>query len=206
MTIGPDTMAMIPGDKFLYGNSYDTQYEGFAIATDGSVTSLGTPTMPSGTAISVRPGHPELYLPASDGTITVLAVDPNTGAAGPITGSPFGLGTAAGVIPDTPVFTPDGNRMYIGPFESGAIVGASLDAAGAPTPMTGSPWDFSPALTSISCVSMSADGKYLLAADDPGKVIGVFTFDAGGTPTQVTGSPFVHTTPSSSVSGMAITF
>jgi IPT/TIG domain/Lactonase, 7-bladed beta-propeller len=205
-TVGDDTIALLPGEQFLYGNDYGGSYEGFAVATDGSLTSLGAATTFDGTAIEVRPGTSQLYITGSAGTITVLDVDPDTGAATPITGSPFAPTLPTGAIIDTPVFTADGNRLYIGPFSTGAIMGFDLAADGTPVAMTGSPWDFSTTMTSISCVAMSRGGGYLIAEDETNKTVGVFTVGADGTPMAVNGSPFAHTTPVSRASGLAITF
>jgi len=205
VTAGLDTLALFPGGQFLYGNSYGASYEGFAVAGDGSVTSLGAATTFGGTAIAVRPGHPQIFVTGSNGTLAVDDIDTGTGAMTPVTGSPFALMPPSGTI-DSPTFTADGNRLYIGPWSSGVIMGFSLAADGTPTPLAGSPWDFSTSDSSFSCLAMSRGDQYLVALDDSKKAVAVFTLAADGTPTAVSGSPFLHSTPTSSASGFAITF
>jgi len=135
----------------------------------------------------------------------VWSVNNTTGAATAIAGSPFPLAPPAGII-DTPTFTTDGGRMYIGPDNSGFMMGYSLAADGTPTALVGSPWNFTTSLTDISCVQVSRDGAYLVAVGEAQQKIGVFGLDASGTPTQVTNSPFTYLPATASSGGLAITF
>jgi len=94
---------------------------------------------------------------------------------------------------------------------SGYLVGATLDASGLPTAMPGSPWNYSPELTNLSCftsASGATEGAVRLIALDAGNGrVGVFDPPAGdgGRPVPVVGSPFaLSQTPSELASGIAV--
>jgi 6-phosphogluconolactonase (cycloisomerase 2 family) len=200
---GTDTIALSQNEMYLYGNHYGGTFESFSVAATGAVTSLAA-TQTGGTAIQRRPGTDHLYVPAGNGNLGVWTIEAD-GSLTAVAGSPFPLAPPAGVL-DTPAFTADGARMYVGPDGSGNLLGYSLAADGTPTALAGSPWDVTASLTDISCVAVSADGAYLIAVGEGQQRVGVFALDAAGTPTEVANSPFSYTPANASSSGIAITF
>ena len=197
-----DTLALSKDETFLYVNSYGASYTGFSVASNGALTALAAQNT-GGTGIMRRPGTDQLLIPSSSNTLGVWSVAAD-GSVTPITGSPFALN--GGGTTQTGAFTPDGGRVYFGPYGTGNIIGYSLAADGTPTALTGSPWSFATSLSSISCVAVSQDSGYLVAVGENQQKVGVFTLDTAGTPAQVTGSPFTFLPASSSASGLAITF
>jgi hypothetical protein len=160
-----------------------------------------------GTTVAIRTGHDQLFVPGDDGQIAVWDLDPVTGVPTEATaaGSPFDLNPSnlSGHF-DSPVFSPSGHAMYIAPNDSGSVFGVTLDAAGVPTAIGGSPWSAT-GIADISCEVMSRDGSMIIAVGESESVVAVFKLN-GDTPSQVVGSPFAHTTPETTASGLAISF
>ncbi|MGE0546773.1 MAG: IPT/TIG domain-containing protein [Kofleriaceae bacterium] len=209
-----DTLTLAFDDRFLYANYYgypNGVFDGFAIGTDGSLSTIDGMSRLGGSSIVVRPGHNQLFIPQTvfdtgATQVSVWNIDPVTGVPTEATaeGSPFAFDAPDSGFPDSPVFTPDGRQLYIAPDNAGWVVGFTLDDAGIPTPINGSPWQ-SGGITDMSCEVMSRDGTMILSVGEAQNSVAVFKL-IGDTPSQVVGSPFTHTTPASNASGIAITF
>ncbi|MGE3543460.1 MAG: IPT/TIG domain-containing protein [Kofleriaceae bacterium] len=201
-----DTLAIGLDDRFLFGNSYSSTFDVFAIASDGSLSPVDGLTRQGGTTVAIRPGYNQLFVPLIGGLLGVWNIDPLTGVATEATetGSPFALNPPMSSYVDSPVFSVTGDRLYLAPDNGGSVLGFSLDDAGTPTPINGSPWE-SGGITDMACEVLSRDGTMFLSIGETDKSVAVFKF-VGDTPSQVVGSPFTHTTPNSNASGIAITF
>ncbi len=207
-TADADIPMLSRNESFLYVNTEGGVFAGLAVEGNGALTALtGSPFAGSQSfGADTRPGHDQMYIPDSGGSIRAWNLDPTTGAPTEISGSPF-TATAPVGFPHFPGFTPDGDRMYVSGYVGGYLFGFAVDAAGVPTAIAGSPWDFSATLAQgISCLAVSLDGRHLVALHEGGKQVAVFGLAGDGTPAHVTGSPFAQTTPAEDASGLAITF
>jgi hypothetical protein len=151
-----------------------------------------------------------LYVTTTAG-LGLWRIDRSTRKATEIAGSPFALNPPNTTLSQPLFFRSPGSRaIHMAATGSGYIVGATLDSAGAPHPAPGSPWNFAPDLTNISCMTAamgSTPKSFRLIATDAGnRRIGVFDLPAGAAmPIPVPGSPFPMTdTPSELASGIAI--
>jgi hypothetical protein len=180
-----------------------------ALAGSPFGTQVASPSpSPSGIGLrALRDGNLVLYVPTGAGLgLWSLA----TGVPTEIDGSPFLLNPPGGTL-GTPLFTGPVNalRIYAAGIGSGYIAAAALDAASVPKPLPGSPWNFAPDLTNISCATLvagsTAQRVRLIASDAGNRRIGVFDILTDSpTPVSVAGSPFVMTeTPSDLASGIA---
>lgn len=136
--------------------------------------------------------------------------DPHTGGLAEVSGSPFPLAAPSGVLSGSHLNLGSTKELYMVSTGSGYLVGATLDTSGLPTAMPGSPWNYSPDLTNLSCFTSASgateDAVRLIALDAGNGRVGVFDPPAdGGRPVPVAGSPFALTqTPSELASGIAV--
>ena len=128
-----------------------------------------------------------------------------------VPGSPFALNAPSGTLGAPLLFggvrTP--TTIYMPSMGSGYIVGAIADTTGAPSAAPGSPWNFAPDVTNLSCMTTAAaspGGTRLIASDAGNRRIAVFDLPGGAAkPIPVAGSPFTMTeTPSELASGIAV--
>lgn len=148
-----------------------------------------------------------LWVPTAAG-LGVWQIDPQTQLPHELTGSPVPLAAPSGAL-GTPLFT-GMQVIYMASVGSGYLAAAQLDAARMLSVAAGSPWNFAPDLTNLSCIATipgpTPDANRLLAVDAGNRRIGVFDLPAGGgRPVPVVGSPFVLTeTPAELASGIAV--
>jgi len=154
-------------------------------------------------SITRRPARDQLYI-TSGQTLQVWQAATGTGVPSQIPGSPFAF-TVPGGTPRFVAFTPDGSRAYIGVHNAAHLAGMNIDAAGAATVMSGSPWTFTGTIANFSCMAVARETNHLIVIDEGGKRVAVLALGADGKPTHVTGSPFAITSPENA-SGLAITF
>ena len=171
-----------------------------------SATGSGVGIKFSGPLGSVE--HVHVGTPAGLG---VWERDRQTGRLAEVSGSPFPLAAPSGVLSGSYLGLGSRNKMYLVSTGSGYLVGATLDASGRPTAMPGSPWNYSPDLTNLSCFTSAsgatAGAVRLIALDAGNGRVGVFDPPAGdgGRPVPVVGSPFaLSQTPSELASGIAV--
>jgi hypothetical protein len=154
-----------------------------------------------------------VYVTSSAG-LGVWKIDNGARTATELHGSPFALTPPSGAL-GRPLFVGaatgrTGQAIYMAAEGSGNLVGATLDPDGVPTQVAGSPWNFAPDLTNISCatvVTSATSGSLRLIVTDAGNHrIGVFDAARGAVkPVPVPGSPFPLTdTPSELASGIAV--
>lgn len=120
----------------------------------------------------------------SGGQLAAYSLDPSTGAATPIPGSPFSF---PGVVsPLGLAATPNGNFLYLA--DSGQIDAFAIDSqSGVPTPVKGSPF----AAGNIPELTVDPSGKVLYAANDNGSgSVLAFVIESTGALRKVAGSPF----------------
>jgi hypothetical protein len=163
----------------------------------------------SGIAYAVRADDDLLYVPSAAGLRAWRVEGPR--AVTEIAGSPFALTPPSGTL-SAPLFL--GSRtartIYMAGTGSGYVVGAALDDAGAPSALPGSPWNFAPDVTNISCMTTARGPTTtilrLIASDAGNRRIAVFDLPAGAAkPVAVPGSPFQLTdTPSDLASGIVV--
>jgi 6-phosphogluconolactonase (cycloisomerase 2 family) len=131
----------------------------------------------------------------TDGTITAFAINATTGALTPVSGSPFVINVAPGVL----LIEPKGRFAYAPSFDSGAVAAFALDATtGAPTALTGSPFAACAEYSAPAAVidpagtHLYVGGSGPVPAGDPlDGLICAYTIDASsGALTPVAGSPF----------------
>jgi hypothetical protein len=175
---------------------------------DGSP--FGTPVASPAGGITYMnmPDGDMLYVPSAEGLRVWSA-----GGSSPVTelaGSPFALNPPDGTL-SRPLLIGRGRTrtIYMAGVGTGYIVAATLDEAGTPTQVPGSPWNFAPSVTNLSCMiaTSSPSGAVRLIATDAGnRRIAVFDLPAGSAaPVPVPGSPFVMAdTPSELASGIAV--
>jgi hypothetical protein len=177
-------------------------------ALDGSPFGTPSPSAGSGIVYATMPDDDLLYVPSAAG----LRVWRANGSATvtEVAGSPFALSPPSGTL-SRPVFTGSSRArtIYMAGVGSGHIVAAALDEAGIPSPAAGSPWNFAPDVSNISCMmgTLAPSGAMRLIASDAGnRRVAVFDLPAGSaTPVPVRGSPFAMTDTASEVaSGIAI--
>jgi 6-phosphogluconolactonase (cycloisomerase 2 family) len=121
-------------------------------------------------------------------SISVFAIDQNTGALTPVPGSPFPTGLRS---PQGLKVHPSGKFLYVAHDLQASFVSAySINAqTGALTPLPGSPYSTG----GVNAWSVSTDpaGKFLFVANGGSGNIPVFTIDANtGALTSIAGSPF----------------
>ena len=210
----------------LYTTRGDDTFDAWSVSyAAGPDTGNGAITMPVVTPLTGSPfGTPDssapgagiafaasasnlLYVPSAAGLrlwqVVVTATE--------VPGSPFALNAPSGTLGTPLRFTAprQPTTLYMPSVGSGYIVGATADADGIPTAAPGSPWNFAPDVTNLSCmtaVAASPGGFRLIASDAGNRRIAVFDLPTGAAkPVPVTGSPFAMTeTPSELASGIAV--
>lgn len=123
------------------------------------------------------------------GQLFGYSLDPTTGAANPLAGSPFSF---EGVIsPQGLAATPNGDFLYMA--DSGQIDAFSVDPqTGIPTPVKGSPF----AAGNVPELTVDPSGKILYAANDNGSgSVLAFAIASTGALKKIAGSPFSITAP-----------
>jgi hypothetical protein len=177
------------------------------VAANGALSALAGSPFAQGAfsfGMGLRPGMEQYVIPDETPRLDMYNVNPSTGVNSVVAGSPFAIVGTTGT-PHIPVYTPDGNHLYVSATGDGHLLGYSLAADGTPTPLAGSPFDFTASMNSFACLSMSTDGAYLVGSNESGK-LAVFSLAGDGTPTQVDGSPFMQVAATPDASGMAISF
>jgi 6-phosphogluconolactonase (cycloisomerase 2 family) len=195
----PHLMMIDPQNKFLYVPNESGSIDAFAISASGTLTAVaGSPfSDPNNNGSEVYGGTVSLdgrFLIATnrdDLSVSVFAVNQNTGALTPVSGSPF----ASGDIPFTAVVAVSGGNTYVA---VNAIDDADVwvyqlnTSTGALTAVSGSPFT----LNSWSWphyIAVDTSGKfgYVVNHDfSSTSNITAVTIGANGTLTQVSGSPF----------------
>jgi hypothetical protein len=213
----------------LYATRSDGRFDAFTVAyprtADGSVPTpvvtamngspFGVPVASTASAgltlVTRRNADSLLYAPGPDG-LGVWKVDSGARTATEITGSPFALTPPSGAL-GRPIFitTLDGPALFQPAMGSGYILAAKVSPIGAPSQVAGSPWNFAPDVTNLSCaqlitVASSSRPTRLIAADAGNRRIAVLDISIDLTrPVPVAGSPFTMTdTPSELASGIAV--
>jgi len=178
----PAALAVTPSGKFLYvSNSNSDSVSAYSLssgaltAVPGSPVAIGRGPM----AIAVDPGEHFVYVTnTADSTISVLAIDPTTGALTNILGSPFNIvqinntGAATGAV--SIAITPAGTLLYIANQISGNVTFYSLGPSGVPIEMTNSP--FTSGLGTNFVVADTV-GNFLFIGDQSRKQISVYNID-----------------------------
>lgn len=178
--LNPAALAVTPSGKFLYvtNSNSDSVSEysvnaGVLTPLQGSPVAVGHGPL----AIAVDPGEHFVYVTnTADSTLSVLAIDPTTGALGNIVGSPFNViqfnntGAATGSV--SIAIHPSGTLLYIANQISGNVTFYSLTASGIPVEMTNSPFT-----SGIGTNFVVADitGNFLFIGDQSRRHISVFS-------------------------------
>ena len=190
---GPAACPISPGPEFLYATTIGGQILAFSIDqnNNGALTAIGsvpgpTTLSPGLTAVSNQ------FLYASDthnSQIDGFSISQTTGALTALAGSPFSTGTlsvpGALAAPPGDLGSPASSLLYAA--DSATVDTFTINAAGAPTALSGSP--FLPEVGFSIVVDPS--GRFLYASDDdpPGGIF-AFTTDSTGALTAVLNSPF----------------
>jgi len=194
------------GCAFLYATTNSNQVLTVAINSDetlGPVASIPGPANGPdivGTGFSPQPpyGGPLYISDPSSNAIDAFGVDGSDGSLSVLTGSPFGLGGAAGTPTGLLTF---GNYLYAGDT-NGTVSALNIASGGALTALPGSPFAAGSApLHLVSAYVGSPSIALLYAADFTGGGIWAFTIGSDGGLTPVAGSPFA-TPPNSAPAGM----
>lgn len=196
---GAGGLAVDPSTRFLYVTQMNSvAVAGFAIAAGtGVLTPIpGSPFPAANTPVQaiVDPSGKFLYvsnLNDAFGGISAYSIDSTSGALTPIAGSPF----------PTQTNFPGPNRMAIGGGGKFLYVGMSgtvnanntvsafsIDATGALTQITGSPFATG---NNPQGITTDPSGKFLYTANANDNTVTAFTIDGSlGTLTPISGSPF----------------
>jgi 6-phosphogluconolactonase len=207
-SIGRDTITR--DSKFLYTTT-NVELEAFQINSDGSLTNAPSPSfslfLPA--SLVAHPTADFLYVGTTSGVLSVLAINPETGALKQTSSASLGSNIEVG---NFAVITPDGRYLYqgnlypapagIGPVPTQLqLAGFSIDSAtGALSAVPGSPESLmisSNTDTSITAMAADPTGKFLFAGYEFDDVAGfdgavaAFSIDASsGALTAIPGSPF----------------
>jgi 6-phosphogluconolactonase len=186
-------------NRFVYLNnqSEPNTITAFQIAPDGSLTQLANSPFATGgngtegpiesMAIVYTGAGPILYAAnGNDPSVSVLAINPQTGSLTPIADSPFLLNDSSGTY--DMAASPDRRYLFVTNEASTVIhVLAISRATGALSEVQGSPFA---AGANISGLYVTASNKYLLAAGNSNSAVEVFAIAGSGAIAQVPGSPF----------------
>jgi hypothetical protein len=193
-TCGSGTAAcpVQPGPAFLYATSLSGQILAYSIDqnNNGALTSIGSvpgPTMGAGiTSVSNQ------FLYASDphnSQIDGFSINQTTGVLTALAGSPFPTGTLSspGVLAAPPGDLGSSGSNFLYAADSSTVDMFTINAAGVPTALSGSPFVPEEGFSIV----VDPSGSFLYAADDdpPGGIF-AFTTDSAGLLTAVPDSPF----------------
>jgi uncharacterized repeat protein (TIGR01451 family) len=117
--------------------------------------------------------------------ISVLAINPATGALTPVAGSPFPVPGSGDI---SVACTPNGQFLLAARSSSHDIAVFSRGAGGSLTQVAGSPFAAGGSLP--VGVKVTPDGRFVIVTLLGSNAVAVFSIDAGGVLTQVAGSPF----------------
>jgi 6-phosphogluconolactonase len=199
-------------NQFLYVSNLNDSAGGISAFTvdfnTGAVTPMpGSPyatsttgTFPGPSALAISGNGKFLYVGLvgttnANNKIAAFAIDANTGALTPISGSPFATGNAPQYMSLVPV-TLVGNTefLYTANVQDKTISAFIVDgSSGALTQLSGSPYHGATSLGGLAVTpTASSTGNYLLYAADPqAKAVIAFTIDGTtGALSPVSGSPF----------------
>jgi 6-phosphogluconolactonase len=172
--------------EFLYATSITGQV--LSLPVDPRTGALGTADSVPGPSTSLgltAAGSQFVY--ASDfqnGLIYAYFINANNGSLAPIAGSPFPQGVLS--LPSGLATVPAGDFLYAA--VAGGVDGFSINRAGLPAPIAGSPFASGGNLQIV----VDPSGKFLFAPDiDPPGGVFAFSIDStSGALTAVPGSPF----------------
>ncbi len=172
----PSVITLDPSDHYAYVADFRTSdtnnppagpsniYQ-YAVGTDGSLTALSTPTVPSGSgpnSIAVTPNSQYVYVVnVGDGTVSQYSIGTG-GALSPL--SPATVATGASMLsrPFGLTVDPTGSHVYVANSTDGTISQFTIGAGGVLVPMT-------PATVAagngVSSVSIDPTGSYLYATN-----------------------------------------
>jgi 6-phosphogluconolactonase (cycloisomerase 2 family) len=194
----PGSFLLSPNSQFAYVVGGAATIMGFRIDSQtGELVAIpggpfGDGSMPAGATFSPNGQYlyvSDLPVPFCDcvGSLSIYAVNPNSGALGPIVGSPF----ASTAAPTT--FTPNGRFAYTigslnGSYPPDAVIAYSVSASGAVTPVAGSPFALNGYPVSLT---IDPSGTHLYTAFNQDGGIAGFSIDpASGSLVPIAGSPF----------------
>ena len=126
---------------------------------------------------------------ANDGSdnVSVLVINPGTGALAPVPGSPFATGGSAGGFGISVAVTPDNKFLYAANGNSSNVTVFQVAANGALTPIPGSPFALP---SNPDGTKLTPDGQFLVVTLPLVQSVAVLSLAANGTPSPVAGSPF----------------
>lgn len=180
LKVSPDGRFLVAGLKFARA------VQTFAIAADGSLTSIGTfPSSGAAAAEEVNCKSNRVYsVNAGSTLIDVYSLDDN-GALAPIHGSPFSNGASSGSFALT--LSPGGSFLFTGDGFGSQISSLSVAPNGRLQPVSGSPF---PTADWASQVSTTSDGRFLYGALFAEGAVNAQSISPAGVLSPVPGSPF----------------
>jgi 6-phosphogluconolactonase len=183
----PNGEAVTPNGRFLYVSGYGGTISAFAIGTDGSLTSiacssacaLGATTM----QLAITPDGRFLYAPVfAQGTIAVFAIAAD-GSLSRVPCSGSDCSTAPGLMPWSPVVSPDGRFLYVVDRPgSVSIFQIAADGSLTPAPCSGSDCA---AGDGASDASLTPDGRFLYVANDFANTVSPYAIGSDGSLTPI---------------------
>jgi 6-phosphogluconolactonase (cycloisomerase 2 family) len=167
------------------------EIEGIVRQPNGGATGLqlGSPTSSSGNSpqgIRVTPDG-KFVIVANQGTsnVSVLSLDPSTGALTAVPGSPFPSGSAPGPV----AIDPSGKFVFVGDTGGNSLSAYTIDSAGSLTPVSGTSIPLG-GITQPSSIAVDPAGKFVYVSIVPREVAGFALDPSTGALTPITGSPF----------------
>ncbi len=172
----PSVITIDPSNRYAYVANFGTAdtnmppagpstiYQ-YAVGTDGSLTALSTPTVPSGSgpnSIVVTPNDQYVYaVNVGDGTVSQYSIG-SGGALSPLTPATVPTGASAGSRPFGMTLDPKGLYAYVANSTDGTISQYTIGTGGVLVPMTPATV---PAGNGVSSVSVDPTGSYLYATN-----------------------------------------
>jgi len=188
-------------NRLLYVNnqtSPNNTITAFSINPNGSLTQLATSPFQTGgngggqvpiEGLAIVPIGRADYLYATngtDGSVSALTLNPQTGVLTPVAGSPFTLNDTSGTYYVTA--SPDHRFLFVSNITDTDIhVLAISRNTGALSEISGSPFQ---AGANIAGLEVTPNNRFLLAAANSIDAIDVFNIGSSGALTPVAGSPF----------------
>jgi 6-phosphogluconolactonase (cycloisomerase 2 family) len=192
----PSSVAVDPADLYVFGSNQFRPADGltgFGINTStGFLTPLAPPQIATGADaiwVSIDPLDRFVYVSNStDGSVSGYSIGTG-GALSALTGSPFTTGFTAGAALGYLAIDPSGQLLYASDSANAQLVGFTIGASGALTPLaTGFPVQLVAGSVPVP-VTIDPSGHFLYVGNTFTDTISMYSVNSAGQLTEISGSP-----------------